>query len=333
MHGPDRLGPHRRLRRRSPTDPYTGTGRRRHRAGRAAGGRVRRQPASGRRWSRARPRHPSSRSTSRRTSTASGRRPQQFDVPAQNLVYADVDGNIGYQTPGKLPIRGAGDGSMPQPGWDSAYDWQGFIPFEELPVVATTPPRATSSPPTTRSSASDYPLLPHAGLGLRLACRAHRRPAPAQVARRAAHRRRHARHPGRQRVRHGQAPGRGLRGRRDRTARPGCRARPAAVVGCAEQRRLGCRRLRQRAVGRARDQTSSSPAESTPAPVTGQGRLFLVVERPARRPRLRVVDQRGARRGRAGGDARARRDRRRTTGSSRSRATTRRGGTGARCMR
>ncbi|QKJ17997.1 penicillin acylase family protein [Microbacterium hominis] len=58
-----------------------------------------------------------------------------FDVPAQNLIYADVDGNIGYQTPGKLPIRGAGDGSMPQPGWDSTYDWQGFIPFEELPVV------------------------------------------------------------------------------------------------------------------------------------------------------------------------------------------------------
>ena len=55
-------------------------------------------------------------------------------MPAQNLIYADVDGNIGYQTPGQLPIRGAGDGSMPQPGWDSAYDWQGFIPFEELPV-------------------------------------------------------------------------------------------------------------------------------------------------------------------------------------------------------
>lgn len=57
-----------------------------------------------------------------------------FDVPAQNLIYADVDGNIGYQTPGKLPIRGAGDGSMPQPGWDSTYAWQGYIPFEELPV-------------------------------------------------------------------------------------------------------------------------------------------------------------------------------------------------------
>lgn len=62
-----------------------------------------------------------------------------FDVPAQNLVYADVEGNIGYQTPGSLPIRGAGDGSMPQPGWDSAYDWDGFIPFEELPVVYNPP--------------------------------------------------------------------------------------------------------------------------------------------------------------------------------------------------
>ena len=57
-----------------------------------------------------------------------------FDVPAQNLIYADVDGNIGYQTPGRLPVRGAGDGWMPQPGWDSSYDWTGFIPFDELPV-------------------------------------------------------------------------------------------------------------------------------------------------------------------------------------------------------
>ncbi|ALX66064.1 penicillin acylase family protein [Microbacterium sp. XT11] len=57
-----------------------------------------------------------------------------FDVPAQNLIYADTEGNIGYQAPGRLPIRGAGDGWMPQPGWDSAYDWTGFIPFEDLPV-------------------------------------------------------------------------------------------------------------------------------------------------------------------------------------------------------
>ncbi|WP_353116166.1 penicillin acylase family protein [Microbacterium sp.] len=57
-----------------------------------------------------------------------------FDVPAQNLIYADTEGNIGYQAPGRLPIRGAGDGWLPQPGWLSAYDWAGYIPFEKLPV-------------------------------------------------------------------------------------------------------------------------------------------------------------------------------------------------------
>lgn len=58
-----------------------------------------------------------------------------FAVPGQNLVYADVEGNIGYQTPSLLPIRGAGDGWLPQPGWDSAYDWRGYIPFDQLPVA------------------------------------------------------------------------------------------------------------------------------------------------------------------------------------------------------
>lgn len=62
-----------------------------------------------------------------------------FTVPAQNLIYADIDGNIGYQTPGKLPIRGAGDGWMPQPGWDSAYDWTGFIPSADLPSAYNPP--------------------------------------------------------------------------------------------------------------------------------------------------------------------------------------------------
>ncbi len=56
-----------------------------------------------------------------------------FEVPAQNMLYADVDGNIGYQAPGRVPVRGKGDGRWPAPGWDSAYDWVEFVPFEELP--------------------------------------------------------------------------------------------------------------------------------------------------------------------------------------------------------
>ena len=58
-----------------------------------------------------------------------------FDVPSQNLVYADVDGNIGYQAPGASPSGMAGDGTVPLPGWTSANGWSGTIPFDELPSV------------------------------------------------------------------------------------------------------------------------------------------------------------------------------------------------------
>ncbi|WP_086794420.1 penicillin acylase family protein [Streptomyces thermovulgaris] len=56
-----------------------------------------------------------------------------FDVPSQNLVYADTEGNIGYTLPGRIPVRGKGDGSLPAPGWDPEYDWTGYIEPEELP--------------------------------------------------------------------------------------------------------------------------------------------------------------------------------------------------------
>ncbi|UOE45627.1 penicillin acylase family protein [Agromyces larvae] len=58
-----------------------------------------------------------------------------FDVPSQNLVYADVEGNIGYQAPGNVPIRAAGDGTLPLPGWTSENGWVGQVPFAQLPSV------------------------------------------------------------------------------------------------------------------------------------------------------------------------------------------------------
>jgi penicillin amidase len=58
-----------------------------------------------------------------------------FHTPGHNLTYADVDGNIGYQTSGDVPIRKKGDGRLPVPGWTSEYDWNGFIPFDELPYT------------------------------------------------------------------------------------------------------------------------------------------------------------------------------------------------------
>ena len=58
-----------------------------------------------------------------------------FHVPAQNLIYADIDGNIGYQMPGDIPIRANGDGMLPVPGWTDDHEWTGLIPFDELPYI------------------------------------------------------------------------------------------------------------------------------------------------------------------------------------------------------
>ncbi len=58
-----------------------------------------------------------------------------FVAPGQNIMYADVDGHIGYQATGKVPIRAAGDGSLPVSGSDDAHDWKGYIPFDEMPRV------------------------------------------------------------------------------------------------------------------------------------------------------------------------------------------------------
>ncbi len=63
---------------------------------------------------------------------SSARPPRSFAVPAQNLVYADTEGHIGYQAPGQIPVRRAAipkspPGYWPAPGWDSSYDWTGFV--------------------------------------------------------------------------------------------------------------------------------------------------------------------------------------------------------------
>ncbi len=58
-----------------------------------------------------------------------------WDAPSQNLVYADVDGNIGYQTAGIIPIRKKGFGLVPVPGWTDDFEWVGTVPFDELPLV------------------------------------------------------------------------------------------------------------------------------------------------------------------------------------------------------
>ncbi|GHH80169.1 penicillin amidase [Streptomyces sulfonofaciens] len=58
-----------------------------------------------------------------------------LEVPSQNLVYADTKGNIGYQAPGRIPVRPKGyDGSLPAPGWDPKFHWTGrYIKQAALP--------------------------------------------------------------------------------------------------------------------------------------------------------------------------------------------------------
>ena len=92
-----------------------------------------------------------------------------FAVPAQNLVYADREGHIGYQAPGRIPIRKSGnDGRMPAEGWVSANDWTGdFIPFDGLPSVLD-PEEGFVVTANQAVIGAGLPLLPHRRLGPRL---------------------------------------------------------------------------------------------------------------------------------------------------------------------
>jgi len=64
---------------------------------------------------------------------------RQFHSPQQNVVFADVAGNIGFLAPARVPVRRSGNGQHPVPGWSGEFDWIGFVPFEELP--SSTNPR------------------------------------------------------------------------------------------------------------------------------------------------------------------------------------------------
>ncbi|MBT3731725.1 MAG: penicillin acylase family protein [Candidatus Marinimicrobia bacterium] len=60
---------------------------------------------------------------------------KSFGVPGQNMVYADVEGNIGWRPAVYIPIRKKGSSLLPRPGQDKSYDWKGKVPFEEMPYL------------------------------------------------------------------------------------------------------------------------------------------------------------------------------------------------------
>ncbi|AOY90824.1 acyl-homoserine-lactone acylase [Cupriavidus sp. USMAA2-4] len=86
---------------------------------------------------------------------------RDFHSPQQNIVYADVDGNIGFIAPGRVPIRRPDNdlhGLAPAPGWDPRYDWVGFIPFDKLPR-RYNPPEGVIVTANQKIVEPDYPYF------------------------------------------------------------------------------------------------------------------------------------------------------------------------------
>jgi penicillin G amidase len=83
---------------------------------------------------------------------------RSFTAPSQNIVYADVDGHIGYYAAGIVPIRKSGDGSTPYDGSTDAGEWTGWIPFDKLPHVYD-PPSGIIVTANQRIVGTDYPYF------------------------------------------------------------------------------------------------------------------------------------------------------------------------------
>jgi penicillin amidase len=80
----------------------------------------------------------------------------RYPGPGQNFVYADVDGNIGYHATGRLPIRRNYDGDLPADGSSGDFEWDGFIPFDQLPA-SYNPSRGWIATANQNPFPADYP--------------------------------------------------------------------------------------------------------------------------------------------------------------------------------
>ncbi|NOX60998.1 MAG: penicillin acylase family protein [Chloroflexi bacterium] len=77
-------------------------------------------------------------------------------VPTLSYVYADREGNIGFMAAGRVPIRQAGCGLVPAPGYSGTHEWVGFIPWEELPQ-SYNPENGVLFTANNRMAGKDYP--------------------------------------------------------------------------------------------------------------------------------------------------------------------------------
>jgi penicillin amidase len=76
--------------------------------------------------------------------------------PVSNLVWADRHGSIGYKTVGRLPMRPGGCPDLPKPGWTAEHEWEGWVPYDELPE-ARDPERGFLVTANNRIAPEDYP--------------------------------------------------------------------------------------------------------------------------------------------------------------------------------
>src|ERR1700741_896721 len=83
---------------------------------------------------------------------------ESFTAPTQNIVYADVDGHIGYHAAGVVPIRKTGDGSVPYDGSTDAGEWTSYIPVAKLPTLFD-PPSGIIVTANQRIVGTDYPYF------------------------------------------------------------------------------------------------------------------------------------------------------------------------------
>jgi penicillin amidase len=74
----------------------------------------------------------------------------------QNVIFADVRGNIGYRLIGRVPLRSRNLGLVPAPGWDAAHEWDGYIPDAELPRLYN-PPSGKIVTANNKIVGDDYP--------------------------------------------------------------------------------------------------------------------------------------------------------------------------------
>jgi penicillin amidase len=79
-----------------------------------------------------------------------------FAVPAQNFIYADIYGNIGYYCAGKIPIRKNLNPIILNPGEVDDFDWIGFVPFDEQPNILN-PPEKYIATANNKIVGRDYP--------------------------------------------------------------------------------------------------------------------------------------------------------------------------------